>query len=219
MKLQGFGGGVSSPSSSCLLYLCAQRFLFCQIRRLYSLPHSQLLRKIYSTSKPAGTSPSASDLHPVVLEWSCLGYDPRLTFTGGAQRPLNTHPLIPRYGWSSQSRGEFLLQGCKTPPSQPGNNLRPKITWHGRRSSHSFQRYWCSCPKPRLELTRRLANAYKVTRSQVGLIRTIRPSPWNFMWFFVHPSQVTIYVIVSIYFSFILSIVKSYDLSFSAMCW
>ena len=46
LKLQGFGGGVSSPSSSSLLFLCAKRFLFCQIRRLYSLPHSQPLRKI-----------------------------------------------------------------------------------------------------------------------------------------------------------------------------
>ena len=28
LKLQGFGGVVSSPSSSCLLYLCAKRFSF-----------------------------------------------------------------------------------------------------------------------------------------------------------------------------------------------
>ena len=67
--------------------------------------------------------------------------------------------------------------------------------------------------------TRRLANAYKVFQSDLGvsLLRTIHPSPWNFVRFLVHPSQVTIYVIVSIFFSFILLIVKSYDLSFSAI--
>ena len=36
MKLQGFGGGVSSPSSSCLLYLCVKRFLFFQIKAFLS---------------------------------------------------------------------------------------------------------------------------------------------------------------------------------------
>ena len=52
---------------------------------------------------------------------------------------------------------------------------------------------WRICPKPRLELTSHLSNAYKVTRSDLGdsLLRTIRPSLWN-LWFFVHPSHVTI---------------------------
>ena len=36
LKLQGFGGEVLSPSSSCLLYLCAKRFLFCQIKAFIS---------------------------------------------------------------------------------------------------------------------------------------------------------------------------------------
>ena len=53
----------------------------------------------------------------------------------------------------------------------------------GRPSSDSSQRYWCwqNCPKPRMELTSRLANAYKVTRPDLGVsfLRTIRPLPWS----------------------------------------
>ena len=67
-----------------------------------------------------------------------------------------------------------------------------------RRSSDSFKRYWRSLGeialKPRLELTSLLVNACRVTRSDLGvnLLHTIRPPPWRFVKFFVHPSQVTI---------------------------
>ena len=39
---------------------------------------------------------------------------------------------------------------------------------------------WRNCPKPRLELARCLANAYKVRSDLVSLLRTIRSSPWRF---------------------------------------
>ena len=69
----------------------------------------------------------------------------------------------------------------------------------GRRSSDSTQRYWCLLAENNLlnvELTSHLVNAYKVTRSDLGvsLLCTIRPSSRSFVRFFVHPSpaQVTI---------------------------
>ena len=116
-KLQGFGGGVSSPSSSCLLYFCAKRFLFCQIKAfLFSL---------------------SLTLNCCALSWNeaVLVTIQGSQSTGGAQRPLNTRSLIPRYGWSFHSRGEFFYKDAP-PPSQPGNNFRPKY------NDVTLFRYW-----------------------------------------------------------------------------
>ena len=58
-----------APSSSCLLFyllVVCKVFSFFLVKAFLSL--SRMLHNIYSTSKLAGTSPTTSDHHPVVLE-------------------------------------------------------------------------------------------------------------------------------------------------------
>ena len=92
------------------------------------------------------------------------------------------------YMTAAMYKGHCFLIGCTTEFL-----IADVVKSMGRRSSDSSQIAWGNCPKPRLELTNHLANTYKVAWSDVGvsLLRTIRPSPWNFVKFYVRPSQVT----------------------------
>ena len=120
--------------------------------------------------------------------------------------------LLTRYGWSSQ-REIFLTKMQLNLPTA----CDPCISWHcfvigsttellvvlqvsyGRRQNHGYtvfgflsETLMFACPvKLRLELASHFANAYKVTWSDlgVGILRTIRPSPWSFVRFLVCPSQ------------------------------
>ena len=69
----------------------------------------------------------------------------------------------------------FILRPCHQAEFLVADVLLDVVKTIGRRSSDV------------LELTSYLANAYKVTRSDLGvsILCSIRPSPWNFVRFFV----------------------------------
>ena len=94
-----------------------------------------------------------------------------------------------------QRDSDSFLAAPRTYSSQASYRTSSKPWIDGLQISEILVFGWRICPKLRfevtMELTSRLAYAYKVTRSDLGvsLLRTIRPSPWRFS---VHPSQVTI---------------------------
>ena len=97
-------------------------------------------------------------------------------------------------------KGRCFLVGCTTEFLVA--DVLPDIVDSLPNHSEILVFAWQNCHKPRLELTSRLANAYKVTRSDLGatLLRNIRPSSWSFVRFsFAHPKA--LYEIASKSFS------------------